>query len=75
MLHTPSKSRIADGKASGKHLVELFEALARMAAELDESVYDCVVCYIDKSDEFKIGSYVPELHLVVRRVEDEDEDV
>jgi hypothetical protein len=67
-------ARIAKGKASGEHLVKLFETLAADAETLDESALSLAVCYLDPGDDFKIGKYVPELHLVVRRIEPDDEE-
>lgn len=67
--------RIAKGKASGEHLVKLFEILAANAEMLNESVADLIVCYLDPNDDFPpevVGKYVPELHLVVRRIEPDD---
>lgn len=67
--------RIAKGKASGDHLVELFETLASDAANLDETALTLAVCYLDSDDDFPadvVGQYVPELHLVVRRIEPDD---
>ena len=67
--------RIAQGKASGEHLVNLFEILASDAENLDETVLSLVVYYLDPADDFPagvVGKYVPELHLVVRRIEPDD---
>ncbi|MHC4121257.1 MAG: hypothetical protein ACYSWO_27595 [Planctomycetota bacterium] len=72
LLHEPTAERIAAGKASGEHLVQLFETLAADAALNEESVADLAVYYLDPDDEFVVGQYVPELHLVVRRVEPDD---
>ena len=75
LLHKPSEKRIAAGKASGEHLVKLFETLAAEAEATDESVIDLVVNYLEASDDFTPGKYVPELHLVVRRIEPDDPEV
>lgn len=67
--------RIAKGKASGEHLVKLFETLAADAETLDETALSLAVCYLDSADDFPpevVGKYVPELHLVVRRIEPDD---
>jgi hypothetical protein len=78
LLFDPCIERIAKGKASGDHLVELFEILASDAENLDEPTLSLAVCYLDSDDDFPMeveGKYVPELHLVVRRIEpDEIED-
>lgn len=67
--------RIANGKASGEHLVKLFETLAAEAETTDEAAIDLVVSYLEPDDDFPIGKYVPELHLVVRRIESDDAEV
>jgi hypothetical protein len=67
--------RIANGKASGEHLVKLFEILASDAKNLDETALSLAVCYLDPDDDYPVevvGQYVPELHLVVRRIEPDD---
>lgn len=68
-MHEPSKPRVAAGTVEGVGLVELFEGLAEEANETGEAAMDMVVVYIDPDDEFVVGSYVPELHLIVRRVD------
>lgn len=68
MLHKPSIQRIADGRALGDGLVRLFEQLVEEAREYGEDVMDLAVYYIDEGDDFIPGTYVPELHLTVRRV-------
>lgn len=72
LLNKKCAKRIAAGKASGEHLVQLFETLAADAELHEESVADLAVYYLEPSDEFVVGEYVPELHLVVRRVEPDD---
>lgn len=70
--------RIAKGKVSGEHLVKLFETLAADAEVLDETVLSLAVFYLDSTDDFledTIGKYVPELHLVVRRIEPDNVEV
>lgn len=67
-LHEPSIERIRAGKIGGDGMVELFETLA-VDAELNEvPVMTLMVPYIDDADEYEKGQYVPELHLVVRKI-------
>ena len=68
MLHKPSVQRIADGRVLGSGLVKLFEQLVEEAIDYGEDVMDLAVYYIDEGDNFIPGTYVPELHLTVRRV-------
>jgi hypothetical protein len=72
LLHEPCTKRIAAGKASGEHLVKLFETLAAEAEATDEAAIDLVVNYLEADDEFVVGQYVPELHLVVRRIDPDE---
>jgi hypothetical protein len=51
-------------------MVELFETLSADAELNDIPVMTLMVPYIDDSDEYEVGQYVPELHLVVRRIDD-----
>ena len=74
LLLDPCASRIAAGKASGEHLVELFEVLAAQAEEVGSTTNELCVHYLEPNDDFKIGKYMPELHLVVRRIESDDEE-
>jgi hypothetical protein len=75
LLFEPCIPRLAAGKVGGTHLVEMFEALAAHAETSDKTSESLIVCYLDSDDNFPlpvIGQYVPELHLVVRRIEPND---
>ena len=72
LLFEPCVDRIKGGKASGEGLAELFETLAAHAELLGEHAADLVVLYLEPDDDFVVGKYVPELHLVVRRVDPDD---
>jgi len=72
LLHAPSIARIAAGKAGGDQLVTLFEMLACDAKLSHSPSLTLMVPYIDDGDEFVVGTYVPELHLVIRKVETDD---
>lgn len=67
-MHEPSIRRVEEGTIKGVGLVDIFKAMAEDAEETDHDALDLVVTYIDPEDEFQIGDYVPELHLIVRRV-------
>ena len=71
MLHKPSIPRIDKGVMDGKGLVALFEGLAAEAEEMHLDALDALVPYLEPDDEFKVGDYVPEMHLIVRKVTDE----
>lgn len=70
LLHKQSVPRIRDGKIGGDGMVKLFETLAADAELNGIPVMTLMVPYIDDSDEYEVGQYVPELHLVVRKVND-----
>lgn len=74
LLFDPCIPRLAAGKAGGEHLVAIFEALAVQAEMAGETTNEVGVHYLEPGDEFKVGKYVPELHLVVRRIEPDDEE-
>ena len=70
ILHKESVERVRAGKIGGNGLVKLFETLAA-DAELNEApVMTLMVPYIEDGDEFVTGTFVPELHLIVRKVDD-----
>ena len=70
LLHKPSIDRIRDGKIGGDRMVELFETLAADAELNEVPVMTLMVPYIDDADEYEKGEFVPELHLVVRKIND-----
>lgn len=72
MLHEPSKARILGGEGSmSERVLQTFEDLVKDAEDMDCPCLDLVVTFIDKDDEFVPGTYVPELHLIVRKVDEE----
>jgi len=78
LLHEPSKPRLVVDNSEvldyAEHLWAHFENLAKDAEEMDCPCLDLVVTFIDKDDEFVAGTYVPELHLIVRKVTEDDAD-
>lgn len=69
MIHEPSIERIKDGSFNSEHFVELLKGLAAQCAAEDAPGCQVAISYIDAADDFVVGSYVPEIHLVLRRVE------
>jgi hypothetical protein len=70
LLHKPSVERIRAGMIGGAGMVKLFETLAA-DAELNEiPVMTLMTSYVADEDEYETGQYVPELHLIVRKVDD-----
>jgi len=70
LLHEPSIDRL-QGRTTGPHIKALFERLAEDAEGTDCPCLDLIISYIDEDDEFVNGTYAPEMHLIVRRVDDE----
>jgi hypothetical protein len=68
-LHEPSKDRVAAGTVEGIGLVELFTGLAHEAHDSGEGAMQMIVTYMEENDEFVAGTYVPELQLIVRRID------
>lgn len=70
LLHNPSIERIREGKIGGNGMIELFETLAADAELNSIPVMTLMIPYIDDNDEYEKGQYVPELHLIVRKIDD-----
>lgn len=70
LLHEPSIKRIADGKIGGEGMVQLFETLASDAELNGIPTMTLMIPYIEEDDIYDEGKYVPELHLVVRKIDD-----
>lgn len=70
-LHEPAKARIIDGTFSGEHFCNLLQEMVEEAKQADSDSYHLCVTYIEEGDEFVPGTYVPEIHLIVRKVDDE----
>jgi hypothetical protein len=69
LLHEPSIERIKAGTVKGIGLVHLFTELIEDAEESGHNGMDMLVTYIEPEDDFVVGTWVPELHLIVRRVD------
>ncbi len=70
LLYDPSIERIKGGKFGGDGMVALFENLAEEAEKNDLPVLTLIVPYVDANDELENGTYIPELHLIVRKIND-----
>jgi len=69
MIHEPSVERIKGGSFNSEHFVEVLRQLAIECAAEGAPGCQVAITYIDAADNFVVGSYVPEIHLVLRRVE------
>lgn len=68
MIHEPAKQRVVEGGTTGPGLLALFEQMIEEAKHDDLDSVQLMVSYFDDGDEFVEGTFVPELHLVVRKV-------
>ena len=71
MLHVPSIERIKSilkKDTEGNDMIAVMTSLAAEAELEDDDVGQCAVTFMDESDEFKEGTWVPELWIVVRKV-------
>lgn len=72
MLHEPSIARLKETSIPGANVLGLFQELAQDASELDQESLDMIVGFMDEEDKFAPGTYVPEIHFIVRRVSEDD---
>lgn len=70
MIHEPAVARIKDGVFSGEHFYNLLEEMCQEAEKVEQDSYHLAVSYVEDGDEFVEGTYVPEIHLIVRKVDD-----
>ena len=70
-VHAPAIERISKGSYSGPDVARLFEEMAEEAAKSDSEGYHVCISFLEEDDEFVEGTYVPELHLTLRKIEDE----
>lgn len=66
-IHRPAIDRIKQ-PVDGDGKLALFEALIDEAEEFGNEVGQVCMPYVDDSDDFEEGTWVPELWLVVRKV-------
>lgn len=71
VLHEPSAIRIAYSEITGGRIAELLKSMAREAHEAGLEGNHVVISYIEEGDEFVPGTYVPEIHLILRQVADD----
>lgn len=70
MLHPQSKERLEASPLTGKALAELMENISN-GEEQPES-HHFAVHYVQEGDTYEVGQYVPEIHIVLRRVMPDD---
>ena len=72
MLHNSAIERVKSTMIPGENILGLFQELASDAAELDQESMDLIVGFMEDTDEFVPGTYVPEIHFIVRRIGEDD---
>jgi hypothetical protein len=72
MIHEQAKSRVIGGGTQGEGLLHLFEQMAEDAEERGLEAGHIIVSYFEEGDDFKVGTWVPELHLMVQKVTDDE---
>jgi hypothetical protein len=70
MIHKPGLERLEESLPDH---VSLFEALVEEAEEMGTEVGQVAIPFVEEDDEFVVGTWVPELWLVVRKVLPEGE--
>lgn len=68
MLHEPTIERIKETSIPGANILGLFQELAKDAEDLDQESLDLIIGFMDSDDDYVPGTYVPEIHFIVRRV-------
>lgn len=64
-------ARIQGGRLGGDGMIQIFETLAADAELNQVPVMTLMVPYVEDGDTYETGKYIPELQLVVRRVDDD----
>jgi len=73
-LHQPSRERLLKSAfVEGEKLIEIFETLIADAVFNEEHSAATIVHWLDSDDKFVVGTYVPEIHFVIRKIEPDDE--
>jgi len=68
LLHAASVDRIHDIGNAGELLLRRFNEMATLCEEEDLEGVDLSVVYFEEDDEYVPGTYMPELHLTVRKI-------
>ena len=70
MIHEPAIKRIKQS-VDPEGFYNLFLALCEEAKAEDNEVGQCCIPLIEEDDDYEVGTWVPELWLVVRKVLDD----
>lgn len=73
-FHKPSVKRIEEGMTYDPDTIMLiFEELLDQTKHNDPETNHFTAMFIDEDDDFVVGTYVPEIWFVLRKVVDDDE--
>ena len=67
MIHKPSVERVQTS-VDPEGFLSIFQAMVEEAEEESRDIAQVCMPYVDEDDEFVVGTFVPELWLVVRKV-------
>jgi hypothetical protein len=68
MIHREAIERVTAGGTDGRGLLRVFEDLAKEAEDEGNETAECCVTFFEEGDDFKVGTWVPELWVIVRKV-------
>mgnify|MGYP001255335663 CR=1 FL=1 len=70
MLHKEAIERLKTLDIPGKGWLDMFQYLIADAVDSQQDSLDMCIGFLKEGDEFVVGTYVPEIHLIVRRIND-----
>ena len=71
LIHKPAHERVLEKGLDGPTLLDLMECMALESEAFNNEAGQLLVGYIEDEDEFKPGTYVPEIWIVLRKVLDD----
>ena len=71
MLHKPAIARLKETGVPGDRVLGLFQDLVKECVENDILSLGTVVEFLQDDDVFEEGTYIPEIHFIVRKVEND----
>jgi hypothetical protein len=70
MIHKEAIERIKTIDVPAEGWLNVFQHLIADAIDSQQDALDLCISFVEEGDEFVVGTYVPEIHLIVRRVDD-----
>lgn len=72
LIHKEAEKRLLESTFHGPGFVRLITEMAQSAMEDGQDSYHIAISFIEEDDTFIPGTYVPEVHLVLRKITDDD---